>query len=67
MFNDYSSFTSLSTYVQVIHVLICVCIHLFCLFNSKFICVINLLIILCLPTLLINVLECSSRKFWVVA
>jgi hypothetical protein len=56
VFNEYSSFNSLFTFVQVIHVFICACVHLFCLFTVKFICVINLLITcMSVPTLLINV------------
>jgi len=44
VFDEYSCFSSLSKFVQVIHTSICVCIQLLQSFTVQFICVINLFI-----------------------
>jgi hypothetical protein len=56
VFYEYSCFNSVSTFVQVIYVFICVCLRLFCLCSFQFVCAINLLITcMFLSTVLINV------------
>ena len=62
MFNEYLRLSSLSKFVQVIHLIICVC-FIYYLFTVQFICVINLFIIcVFLYTLLMNVVVLGHLK-----
>jgi len=63
VFYEYPCFSSLSNFIQIIHILNCVCVYFLSLFKVQFICVVNLLIIcVFLYTLLMNVVVLGHLK-----